>query len=124
MILAALALVLAGTPCTQRSDCAWDEATKTCGAAKDAYSGASGPVQTSGQTCVCEASECRVFTVEPVACKTWRDCSFAREPFLHPASSKQVPREKNRKVRPCKDAERDSVCDEQTKTCRLVAWKC
>ncbi|MFZ5445909.1 MAG: hypothetical protein ACOZQL_38305 [Myxococcota bacterium] len=123
MLLLALTL-LAATPCTQRSDCAWDAAANACGPAKDASSGERGPMSEAGTTCVCEAGQCQRFTVEPVACRSWRDCSFSREPSLHPVSSKQVPREKNRKVRPCKDAERDAVCDEQTKTCRLVAWKC
>lgn len=77
-----------------------------------------------GMTCVCEDSECKPFTVEPVACRSWRDCSYSTEPFLHPVSSKTVKRLHPRPVRPCKDSERDAVCDPGTKTCRMVAWKC
>jgi hypothetical protein len=59
-----------------------------------------------------------------VPCKTWRDCSYddARPP--NPVSTKQVKRRFQRKVRPCRDSETDAVCDEETKTCRVVHWKC
>lgn len=125
MLWLTLTLVLSadGGTCSKRSDCALEAATKTCRLASNAYEGEAGPVQ-SGPTCVCESSECKVLNVEPVACKSWRDCGTALQPFVHPVSSKQVKREFKRPVRPCRDAERDSVCDPGTHTCRVVAWKC
>ncbi len=83
-----------------------------------------GPVQTSGWACVCDAGSCVPFEVKPVPCRSFADCSYRTTPVLHPVSSTQTPRPIKRRVRPCKDAERDAVCDEATKTCRLVAWKC
>lgn len=83
-----------------------------------------GPVVERGLACACEASACVPFPVEPVPCRTFADCSYQTTPVLHPVSSTVTPRPVKRKVRPCRDAERDAVCDERTKTCRLVAWKC
>ncbi len=60
----------------------------------------------------------------PVTCKTWRDCSYDDSRPPKPVSSKQVKRRINRPVRPCKDAEKDAVCDQETKTCKVIAWKC
>ena len=61
---------------------------------------------------------------EPVPCKTWRDCSYDDSRPAHPISSKKVKRKIQRKVRPCIDSETDAVCDDATKTCRVVHWKC
>lgn len=113
-----------GGVCTQRSDCTLDDTSKTCRLAKNDWEGESGPMPEGGTTCLCEKNECRAFTVEPVACKSWRDCSYDTEPFLHPVSSKKVKRHHPTRVRPCRDAERDAVCDPGSKTCRVVAWKC
>jgi hypothetical protein len=117
-------LLAAATLCAARSDCALDAAARTCAKVLAGQRGEKGPVATPRDTCVCEAGACKPFTVEPVACLSWRDCSFAREPFLHPVSSKVTPREHRRPVRPCKDAQKDAVCDRKTRTCRLVAWSC
>lgn len=126
MLWLALAVVMSadGGTCSKRSDCALDAETKTCRAAKTDYDGEAGPLPSGGSTCVCENSECKPFTVEPVACKTWRDCSYSTEPFLRPVSSKTVKRLHPKPVRPCRDSERDAVCDPDTRTCRVVAWKC
>jgi hypothetical protein len=118
------ALLLAAGLCAARSDCALDAASKTCAPVAAGQRGEAGSVATPRDTCVCEAGECKPFTVAPVSCRTFRDCSFAREPFLRPVSSKVTPREHKRPVRPCKDAQKDAVCDPKTRTCRLVAWSC
>ena len=118
-----LSLLLAAAPCTTRSECALDPTTSTCHAAQKG-TGEGGPVNGSGPTCVCESGECQAITVEPVACQSYRDCSYTREPFLHPVSAKKVPREFKKPVRPCKDSERDAVCDPKSKTCRVVSWSC
>lgn len=105
--------------CARARDCA---VAADGGCAPSAWG--QGPVSESGVACDCRAGACVPFTVAPVPCRSFRDCSYASEPVLHPVSSKATPRPFKGKVRPCRDAERDSVCDEGTKTCRLVAWKC
>ncbi len=60
----------------------------------------------------------------PVPCKTWRDCSYDDASPPNAVSSKKVKRRFQRRVRPCRDSETDAVCDEGSKTCRVVHWKC
>lgn len=60
----------------------------------------------------------------PVPCETWRDCSSDDGLPARAVSSKKVKRRVPHKVRPCIDSETDPVCDEKTKTCQVVHWKC
>ncbi len=123
-----LTLLLTASPdagsCAVRSDCALDTISMTCSLATVDLKGEGGAVNEPADTCICEKGECTRFTVEPVPCTSFKDCSLTREPFLHPVSSKKVRREHQKRVRPCKDAEEDSVCDLKTKTCRIEHWTC
>lgn len=112
----------AGVACASHEACAVDWSAGLCVAA--AEGGYRFPLRGEGPTCACRAGQCAFEWQAPVKCQTWRDCSLAREPVWHPVSSKEIKREHARPVRPCKDAEHDSVCDEKTKTCRMVAWSC
>lgn len=108
--------------CTAHADCRVDLSAGQCVVAPQP--GFRFPLREQGPTCACRAGACQLEWIDPVACTSWRDCSFSREPVLHPTSSKKVKRERPGPVRPCRDAERDAVCDPVTKTCRVVAWSC
>lgn len=108
--------------CKQDGECAVDVATATCHAGGDAFIG---PITKEGAVCTCDAraGKCVWSWSGPVACKTYRDCSLVRTPRLRAVPAKLVPRPVKRLVRPCKDAEIDSVCAPDG-TCKIVGWGC
>lgn len=108
--------------CATDPDCAIDIGSATCHVGGDARIG---PMRREGPTCTCELSsgQCQYSWSEPVACKSWRDCSWVKEPRLRPVSAKQVQRPIKRKVRPCRDSEIDSKCGTDG-VCQVVRWKC
>ena len=108
--------------CSEDSDCAVDVASATCHAGGQSRIG---PIRSEGPLCTCERSSgtCVFQWAEPVACKSWRDCSWTRQPRLRPVSAQEVPRPFKGKVKPCHDSEIDSVCTDEG-ICRVMAWKC
>jgi hypothetical protein len=107
--------------CAKDADCAVDVGTGTChvGGQPAGWITAEGPI------CRCDQARatCRFEWSGPVACKSWRDCSWSDTPRLRPVPSSQVPRPFKRQVRPCKDGGMDSVCSPE-KVCKIVRWKC
>jgi hypothetical protein len=112
----------AAAGCKADADCAVDVGTGTCHLGGDALIG---PIDVQGPVCVCDkaSTRCRLTWSGPVACKSWRDCSWVDSPRLRPVPASQVPRPVKRQVRPCKDGEVDSVCTPE-RTCKIVGWKC
>ncbi len=112
------------TACSKDEECGIDNGETRC------FKGGEPPFRRRpdrGAYCLCEASRCAIKTWGPLACDTWKDCSWTRNPYLRPISSKEVPRPKSAPVRPCKNGEFDSVCEANGtggKVCRIVAWKC
>lgn len=108
--------------CRKDDECAVDVAAGTCHAGGETLIG---PIHEQGPVCACDraAGRCRLEWVEPVRCKSWRDCSWVAKPRLRPVPSTKVRRPVRRPVRPCKDAEVDSVCTPEG-TCRIVGWSC
>jgi hypothetical protein len=115
------AVTTAGT-CKAAADCAIDVATGTCHAGGTSLIG---PITRQGPVCTCDAKAgtCGFVWSGPVACKSYRDCSYVRLPRLRAVPSRLVPRSHKGKVRPCKDGEIDSVCGEDG-VCRIVGWSC
>jgi len=104
--------------CSADVDCALDVGAAKCHVAKGARLG---PITTTGGFCTCEQGACALQWVEPVSCESWRDCDVEHEPRLHPVKAAK-PRTK--KIEPCKDAPVDAVCDTETKTCKVLSWRC
>jgi hypothetical protein len=108
--------------CSGRQDCVFDARSNTC--SFNPGQGEWGPMFKPATTCACKDDACVVDKIEPVSCRTYKDCSYSKTPFLHPVSSKEVKRAHPNKVRPCVDDEMDAVCNPESKTCVLEAWKC
>lgn len=110
--------------CKTDADCFIDIPTARC----FAQGQPAGPILAQGPYCACDRTKrrCQLAWQEPVACKSWRDCSWTLEGRARAVPSRTHPRPVPRPVKPCADAERDSVCTEADgkKLCRLVAWKC
>jgi len=125
LVLAAWMVLSGGTPhgpCASDSECAWSKTHRAC------YALASGRLAADERqpgACRCDvaASACVHSFSGEVTCKTWRDCSAVLDgQGRRPVPAKVLPREHRRQVRPCRDAEWDSVCAEGV--CKIVAWKC
>ncbi|MBM4776674.1 MAG: hypothetical protein GQE15_03135 [Archangiaceae bacterium] len=81
------------------------------------------PAPKQGPACGCVKGVCQYLWIEPVACTRDAECALSTEPVLH--AIKAAPsKKKQRPFRPCKDGERQAVCDEATKTCAVRSWKC
>jgi len=107
--------------CTRDDQCAIDVASATCHLGGTTLIG---PIHAEGPVCTCgKAGRCEWSWSGPVACKSWRDCSWVHQPRLRPVPAKLVPRPVKRPVRACKDGEVDSVCT-KAGTCEIVAWSC
>ena len=107
-----------GPACAADRDCGIEVATGRCAAGPDQ----TGPIQGQGPLCACEEGQCAWRWEAPVACESWKDCSWTREPRLRPISSTLVPRLVKHPVRACKDGEIDSVCLDGF--CQILAWGC
>jgi hypothetical protein len=108
--------------CKSDADCAVDVGTGTCHLGGETLVG---PISVEGPVCLCDkpTATCRLTWSGPVACTSWRDCSWTDAPRLRPVSSRDVRRPHKRPVRPCKDGETDSVCSPE-KVCTVVHWTC
>ena len=106
--------------CKVDADCGFEASSGTCGA-KGQFSG--GPIKQEGAFCKCEAKSgaCSVEWVGPVACKTYKDCSWTRSP-LRPVPSSLTPRPNPKPVKACSTGEVDSVCKENI--CVVLGWSC
>ena len=123
--IAAAKVAPTGPACQKTAECALDVATGQC----HGVSGQRLPlIRVSGALCRCDEATktCRYQWMDPVACSSWRDCSWTRTPRLRPVSSKEVPRPTPRPVKACVDGEIDSVCGGPTgrNICQIVAWSC
>jgi hypothetical protein len=108
------------TGCRTSAECGLEPSTGVCRVRR----GSSTPPITPGDRfCDCERSSgaCVERTLEPVRCRSWRDCSWTYSP-LRAVSARQVRRPVARPVRACRDAEVDSRCVDGT--CVIVAWRC
>jgi hypothetical protein len=86
------------------------------------------PLEREGPLCACDAASGRcVFRwIDPVPCRSWRDCSYQRDPRLHPVPSSETPRLHPGRFEPCRDGSVDSVCEEGEGGgfCRVVVFSC
>lgn len=107
--------------CTKDDECAVDVGAAACVLGGDTLIG---PIHQQGPVCTCDAAttRCQWSYVGPIACESWRDCSWIKKPRLRPVASKLVPRPVAKPVRACKDGEVDSVCT--NKVCTIVGWSC
>jgi hypothetical protein len=107
--------------CAADADCAVDVGTATCHLhGKTSI----GPIEREGPVCACVQGACQLQWDGPVACSTWKDCSWTRQPRLRPVPAKLVPRPVDHPVKPCSDdGEIDSVCAPD-KTCRIISSSC
>ena len=107
--------------CKTDNECAVDVGGATCLLGGETLIG---PIHQQGPVCTCDAAStrCQWSYVGPVACESWRDCSWIRKPRLRPVPSRLVPRPFAKPVRACKDGEIDSVCT--NKVCTIVGWSC
>jgi hypothetical protein len=107
--------------CTTDADCAIDVGTATCHLKGTTLIG---PIEQEGPVCTCNGGSrrCEFSWSGPVACKSWRDCSWVRQPRLRAVPARSVPRPFPRPVRACKDGEVDSVC--KAGVCEIVGWSC
>lgn len=108
----------AGEVCERDGDCAVDVPTATCHSKGQTLIG---PISREGPFCACnlETRRCEFRWSEAVPCKSFRDCSYERQPRLRPVKA-ATPRTK--KARPCADGEADAIC--QDGFCTLVSWSC
>ena len=106
--------------CKADADCLFEPSSGTCGARQEF---GQGPINKEGAFCTCEPTSgaCSVEWVGPVACKTYKDCSWLRAP-LRPVPSSLIPRPQPRPVKACSTGEVDSVCKEGV--CVVVGWSC
>lgn len=105
--------------CTQDADCTVDVGSGMCHVGSAHLS----PLTELGPLCICnsETTLCEFMWIEPVPCTTFADCWYEREPRLHPVPATEP---RDAPVEPCVEGEIDSICDERTRTCRIVAWEC
>jgi hypothetical protein len=110
--------------CKSDADCFVDLPTGRC----FPQGQTAGPIIDQGPYCACRVAtgRCEPAWQEPVECRDWRDCSWTREGRARAVSARTRPRPVARPVKPCADAEHDSVCTEVAgaKVCRLVGWRC
>lgn len=81
------------------------------------------PAPKEGPACGCVKGVCHYLWIEPVTCAKDFDCALSTEPVLHAIKAKPS-KKKPRPFRPCKDGEREAICDPATKTCAVRVWKC
>lgn len=108
--------------CKTDDECAVDVGTGTCHLGGTTLIG---PITSEGPVCLCDkaSTTCRLAWSGPVACRSWKDCSWVQTPRLRAVPSSQVRRPVNRPVRACKDGEVDAVCTPEH-TCKIVGWSC
>lgn len=109
---------VAGTSCAAPTDCKVLEASCSTDGGVLSW-----PAPKQGAACGCVKGVCHYLWIEPVACTKDSDCALSTEPVLHAIKAKPS-KKKPRPFRPCKDGERQAVCDEVTKTCAVRSWKC
>jgi hypothetical protein len=104
--------------CKGDAECAIDIGAATCHLG---IRTAIGPIAEEGPVCTCAAGagRCEWGWAGPVPCKSWRDCSWAREPRLRPVPASDRKRPVPHPVKPCEEGHVDSVCGPQG-TCRIV----
>lgn len=106
--------------CQADADCAFDAEAGAC------VAGVSERADAKGIVCECDALNRRCVQIwrGEVTCKSFRDCSHRRVngKSTVPVPAWFAPRRHAKPVRPCKDSEVDSVCEEGQ--CRIQAWKC
>jgi hypothetical protein len=107
--------------CRTDGDCAFDATAGVCIANPSPAS-----LVSPGIDCQCDTLNhfCKQMWVSDVPCKSFLDCSWrgvGAHP-IRPVPSWFAPRSDKNPVRPCRDAERDSVC--VGGKCVIHAWKC
>ncbi len=107
--------------CTTDDECAVDVGAGACQLRGETMIG---PITQRGPVCTCNptTTRCEWSFVGPIACESWKDCSWIRQPRLRPVSAKVEPRPVAHEVRACKDGSVDSVC--KNSVCEIVAWSC
>lgn len=108
---------VAGTTCKGPDDCkVLDGTTCTTDGGVSSW-----PAPKEGPACGCVNGTCHYVWIAPVACVKDADCALVTEPVLHAVKAKK---KRLRPFRPCKDGERDAVCDQAAKVCVVRGWKC
>lgn len=104
--------------CAGDADCAVDVPTATCHLKGRTLIG---PIHREGPYCACDRASrrCHFAWSDPVPCKSWKECWYAKVPRLRPVPAKPL---RTRKVRPCRDGELDAVC--QSGFCQVLGWDC
>jgi hypothetical protein len=77
-------------------------------------------MKSHGAFCSCDGGTCTPEVVEPVKCKSTKDCSWLEHP-MRPAPASKVPRPYPPIV-PCKTGEHESACVKGV--CEIQVWKC
>jgi hypothetical protein len=109
--------------CKADLDCGFEASSGTCAKVERGQNTTGSPIKQEGAFCSCEpkAGACRVEWVGPIACKTYKDCSWTRSP-LRPVPSSLIPRPNPKPVKACSTGEVDSVCKESI--CVMLGWSC
>lgn len=107
-----------GTQCFGPDDCLLDGTTCSTDAGVSTW-----PAPKEGPACGCVAKVCHYVFIEPVSCARDADCALSTEPVLHPVKAAPA-KQKAKPFRPCKDGERQAICDAATKRCTIRTWKC
>jgi hypothetical protein len=109
--------------CKADADCGFEASSGTCAKVERGQNTTGLPIKQEGAFCSCEpkTGACRVEWVGPVACKTYKDCSWTRSP-LRPVPSSLIPRPNPKPVKACSTGEVDSVCKEGV--CVMLGWSC
>jgi len=109
---------VAGTHCTTRDDCKLSGLTCSTDQGTSTW-----PTPEEGGACGCVKNVCHYVWIEPIACSRDSDCALATEPVVHPVRAPPS-KKKAKPFRPCKDGEREPICDPTSRRCVVRGWKC